>query len=66
MACKNSRPPERCGDCQYIDRETYRGTGQEVCYQLEYRDDRKVAIKVSENKKACNKFWAVNKIGKAV
>lgn len=64
MACKNSKPPERCGGCQNIDRETYRGTGQQVCYQLEYRGDRKVAVKVAENKKACNKFRVAEKIGR--
>lgn len=68
MACKNSQPPARCGDCQYINRTAYRGAGYEVCYQLEEsRDGRKVAKKVKETQKACNKFWAaVNKVERAV
>lgn len=65
MACKNSRPQEHCGDCFHIDREAYRGAGKEVCYELQCVGDRKVAVQVSETKKACNKFRAANKIGRA-
>lgn len=66
MACKSSIPQARCGECRYIDRDTYRGAGKEVCYELQYEDNRKVAVEVSETKKACNKFSAANKIGRAV
>jgi|GEM_PF-2006020 len=65
MACKNSHPQQRCGDCQHIDRDTYRGAGKEVCYKLKYEFDRKVAVQVSESKKACNKFCNVKKVGRA-
>jgi len=65
MACKNSHPPERCGDCEHIDRETYRGAGQEVCYELQYIGDRKVAVQISERRKACNKFHNAKKVGRA-
>ena len=65
MACKSSIPQARCGDCRYIDRETYRGAGKEVCYELQYEGDRKVAVQVSEIKKACNKFDNVKKVGRA-
>jgi len=65
MVCKSSIPQARCGDCRYIDRETYRGAGKEVCYKLEYEGDRKVAVKVSESQKACNKFYNVKKVGRA-
>jgi len=65
MVCKNSHPPERCGDCQYIDRETYRGAGKEVCYELQYMGERKVGVQVSESKKACNKFRNAKKVGRA-
>jgi len=65
MVCKNSHPQQRCGDCQYIDRDAYRGTGKEVCYQLKYVGDRKVAVQVSESQKACNKFSNVKRVGRA-
>ena len=65
MACKNSRPQDHCGDCFYINREAYRGSGKEVCYELQLINDRRVAVTVSEIKKACNKFRAANKIGRA-
>lgn len=65
MACKSSIPQARCGDCRNIDRETYRGAGKEVCYELQYEGNRKVAVQVLENQKACNKFYNVKRVGRA-
>ncbi len=65
MACKNRLPEKRCGDCFHINREAYRGAGKEVCYKLESRDGKEVAKTVTEDKKACGKFRAENKIGRA-
>lgn len=64
MACKNRLPEKRCGECSRINREAYRGAGKEVCYELESRDGKKVATTVTEDKKACGRFWAANKIGR--
>ncbi|GMB01050.1 hypothetical protein [Pelosinus sp. IPA-1] len=64
MACKSYRP-HKCGTCRYIS--NYPGTGKKVCYELQ-RDsnDKKVAVQVTENKKACNHFRIAEKIGRAV
>jgi len=66
VPCKNYQP-QRCGTCRSFDRETYRGMGKKVCYELQ-RDanGQKVAVQVSENKKACNKFRIAKKVGRAV
>lgn len=66
MPCK-SYQPHNCGTCRFINRDAYRGAGKTVCYELQ-RDtnDRKVAVKISENKKACNHFRIAPKVGRAV
>ena len=57
MVCKNHQLIKRCSDCQYLNREAYRGSGTTVCYELRVDDrGKKVAIQTSEGKKACNKF----------
>ena len=57
MAFKNSVPIKRCGDCQYLDTESYRGIGSAVCYEMRVDNaGKKVAIQTSVGKKACNKF----------
>lgn len=56
MACKNSLPPKRCGGCKYLDRESYRGAGLTVCYELNCIDGKKAATTVSAVAKACNSF----------
>ena len=63
MACKYSLPIKRCGDCRYIDRESYRGSGTSVCYELRADPQgNKVAVQTSEGKKACNKFCEGKKL----
>lgn len=65
MACKNSIPTRKCGDCHYINHDAYRGTGKKVCYELQ-RDsnNRKVAVEVTENQKACGSFHVAKKVGR--
>ncbi len=63
MACKTYQP-HRCGECCYIDRDTYRGAGKKVCYQLERVNDRKVAVEVTENQKSCGSFHVAKKVGR--
>jgi hypothetical protein len=55
MACKTHHP-RRCSECHYINRDTYRGAGKIVCYELQSINDRKIAVQVSESQKACNNF----------
>ena len=57
MVCKNSQMMKRCSDCRYLNREAYRGSGTTVCYELRVdHEGKKVAMQISEGKKACNKF----------
>jgi len=65
MACKNSIPTRRCGDCFYINHEAYRGAGVKVCYELSNNELQKSATVVSEARKACNKFVKANRLSVA-
>jgi len=59
---KAAYQPRRCGDCHFINHDAYRGAGKKVCYQVERNGDRKVAITVSEDQKACTNFEKTRKI----
>ncbi|WP_378955413.1 hypothetical protein [Pelosinus sp. sgz500959] len=56
MACKNSIPIKRCGDCLHFNCEAYRGVGIKVCYELGNNELQKTATTVSEGRKACDQF----------
>ncbi|MDF2857257.1 MAG: hypothetical protein K0Q87_3108 [Neobacillus sp.] len=62
MACKNSNPPQRCGECSRLDRESYKGAGLIVCYELNFVNGRKVATTVSKYRKACGKYCRSNQL----
>lgn len=61
MACKTYQI-QRCGECKYFDRETYRGVGKTVCYMVLREPGKKIATQVSERQKACGTYRSKNKI----
>lgn len=61
MACK-AYQDHRCGDCYYINRDAYRGTGKKVCYEIKRVNERKVAVEVKENQKSCGNFHVAKKV----
>jgi len=46
----------KCGNCQIADSKTY--PGRSVCYLIEKKDDKPVAITVKENRAACGFYRA--------
>lgn len=51
---------QKCGMCIHIDRETYKGAKTAVCYLLEKKNDKPVAIAVKDSTSGCG-HWRENK-----
>ena len=49
-----ARPAARkCDDYKHLDRETYKGVKANVCYLIEKKDDKPVAVAVTSKTPAC-------------
>ena len=48
--------PQKCGTCLLIDRESYRGVKMVVCYLVEKKDNKPIAIAVTDNRVACQHY----------
>lgn len=50
---KESQPPRNCGNCRHLIDDRYETP---VCYQIQQRDGKPVAVKVRRNGKACQSY----------
>jgi hypothetical protein len=54
---KHGSVPPRCSECLGMNTAAY-GPTRPVCYEIEQRDGKPVAVAVKPNKQACFKFQA--------
>ena len=56
---KTKQIERKCKTCKCINYDNYKAVNAVVCYELKQIDGKKVAIRITPNRKACEKYREV-------